>query len=107
MKRIGIVLLAVLVFAAVSMAASWTGWISDEKCGAKGANAAHADCAKHCIKAGLKPVLATDAGQVFKIANPDKVKEFAGEKVEITGSESNGVIQVQEVKPVAKPGSAS
>lgn len=107
MKRIAIVVLAALVFAAVSMAASWTGWISDEKCGAKGANAAHADCAKQCIKAGMKPVLATDAGQVFNIANPDKVKEFAGENVVLTGTETNGVIKVKDVKPVAKPGSSS
>jgi len=36
MKRIGTVILAGMLFAALSMAASWTGWISDEKCGAKG-----------------------------------------------------------------------
>jgi Protein of unknown function (DUF5818) len=107
MKRIAIVVLAASVFAAVSMAASWTGWVSDEKCGAKGANAEHADCAKTCIKAGMKPVLATDDGQVFKIANPDKVTQYAGEKVVVTGAETGGVIQVQKVKPVAKPGSSS
>jgi malic enzyme len=53
--------LAALVFAAVSMAASWTGWVSDEKCGAKGANAAHAGCAKQCIKAGVKPAAKSDS----------------------------------------------
>jgi hypothetical protein len=105
MKKTATAILAALVFAAVSMAASWTGWVSDEKCGAKGANAAHAECAKGCIKAGLKPVLATEAGQVFKFANPDKMKQYAGEKVEITGVETHGVIQVEKVKPVAKPGS--
>ena len=105
MKRIALVMLAALVFAAISMAASWTGWVSDEKCGAKGANAAHADCAKHCIKSGLKPVLATEAGQVFKIANPEKLTKFAGEQVVVTGTETGGVIQVQDVKAVAKAGS--
>ena len=105
MKRIAIVMLAALVFAAISLAASWTGWVSDEKCGAKGANAAHADCAKQCIKGGMKPVLATEDGKVFQVANPEKVTAFAGEKVVVTGTETGGVIQVQDVKPAAKAGS--
>ena len=105
MKRIAIVMLAALVFAAISMAASWTAWVSDEKCGAKGANAAHADCAKQCIKGGMKPVLATDDGKVFQVANPDKLTQFAGEKVVVTGTETNGVIQVEKVKKATKAAS--
>ena len=42
---------------------SWDGWISDSQCGAKGANAAHAACAKKCIDGGAKPVLVTDKDQ--------------------------------------------
>jgi hypothetical protein len=104
-KRIGIVMLAVMLFAMLSMAASWTGWISDEKCGAKGGNAEHASCAKSCVKAGMAPVLAVDGGQVYKFSNPDKVKKFAGEKVEITGTETDGTIAVDSVKAAAKSGS--
>jgi hypothetical protein len=104
MRRIGTAILAGVLFATLTMAASWTGWISDEKCGAKGANAAHAGCARGCIKAGIKPVLATEDGKVFKISNPDKVTEHAGEKVELTGTETNGTIVVESVKTVVKPG---
>lgn len=28
---------------------SWNGWVSETACGAKGANAQHAGCAKKCI----------------------------------------------------------
>ena len=42
---------------------SMDGWISDSKCGAKGANAAHAQCAKKCVESGEKPVLVTDKDQ--------------------------------------------
>jgi hypothetical protein len=103
MKRIGTAILAAMLFAALSMAASWTGWISDAKCGAKGANAAHAGCARGCIKSGVAPVLATEDGKVFKFSNPDTVKEHAGEKVEVTGTETNGTIMVESVKTIVKP----
>ena len=105
MKKLGIVMLAVMLFAMLSMAASWTGWISDEKCGAKGANAEHAACAKTCIKGGIAPVLAVDGGQVYKFSNPDKVKKFAGQQVQITGTETDGTIAVETVKAAAKSGS--
>ena len=37
---------------------SWTGWITDSDCGAKGASANHADCAKKCVAdKGAKYVL--------------------------------------------------
>jgi hypothetical protein len=102
MRKIALVVMAALLFAAVSLASTWTGWISDEKCGAKGANAEHATCAKTCIKAGSQPVFVTESGQVFKIKNPDKVKPHAGEKVVVSGTESDGVLDVSTVQ---KPGS--
>lgn len=103
MKRIGTVILAGMLFATLSLAASWTGWISDAKCGAKGANAEHAGCAKGCIKSGVAPVLATEDGKVFKFSNPDAVKKYAGEKVELTGAETDGTITVESVKTLVKP----
>jgi hypothetical protein len=29
---------------------TWTGWVTDSKCAAAGAKAAHADCAAKCVK---------------------------------------------------------
>ena len=79
---------------------SWTGWISDSKCGAKGANASHAACAKKCIGAGEKPVLVSDADQkVVPIDNPDAVSSEIGEHVAVSGTMTNsGALHVDKVK---------
>jgi hypothetical protein len=79
---------------------SLTGWISDSKCGAKGANAGHAACAKKCIDAGEKPVLVTDKDQkIVAIANPDAISADVGQHVEITGSmTSNGSLHVDKAQ---------
>jgi hypothetical protein len=100
-----ILLAFVLCFAGLSAWAapndqSWTGWVSDSKCGAKGANAEHAACAKKCIAAGEKPVLVTDKDQkVVAIANPDAVSGNIGQHVEVSGSmTSNGSLHVDKVQ---------
>lgn len=100
-----IVLAAVLCFAGLSTWAapknqSWTGWISDSKCGAKGANASHATCAKQCVAAGEKPVLVTDNSQkVVAIENPSAVSGEIGQHVQITGSlTAGGSLHVDKVK---------
>ena len=68
---IGLYLCSMTVLAAAKDM-SWSGWVSDSKCGAKGANASHEACAKKCIAAGEKPVLVTDKDQkVIAIDNPD------------------------------------
>ena len=85
---------------------TWNGWISDSKCGAKGANADHAACAKKCIDAGEKPVLVTDKDQkVVNIANPDAVKGHEGHHVEVTGTmNSDGSLHVDKVTMLSQKG---
>ena len=52
------------------------GWISDSKCGVKGANAGAEACTKKCIAAGASPVVVTDTDQkVLAVDNPDALKE--------------------------------
>jgi hypothetical protein len=90
MKRALFVLAAVVALAWTCAQAAdstqITGYISDSKC------AAHhlgddADCVKGCIKHGEKPVFVDDAKkQVWKIDNPDSVKDFYGAKVTITAT---------------------
>lgn len=79
---------------------SWTGWISDSKCGVKGANASHAACAKKCIGAGEKPVLVTDTDQkVVSIDNPDAVTSDIGQHVQVKGTmTANGALHVDKVQ---------
>src|SRR5271165_2572711 len=53
----------VLMVASVAFAGdaqTVNGWISDSKCGVKGANASHAGCAKKCIAGGESAVVVTD-----------------------------------------------
>ena len=46
-------LLAVIALAlplAAGTKGTWTGWVTDEHCGAKGAKAEHKDCAVKCLE---------------------------------------------------------
>jgi hypothetical protein len=98
-------MMSALCFLTLSMWAapkdeSWTGWISDSKCGVKGANASHAACAKKCIGAGEKPVLVNDSDQkVMAIDNPDAVQSDIGQHVKVSGTmASNGSLHVDKVQ---------
>jgi hypothetical protein len=79
---------------------SMTGWISDSKCGAKGANAGHASCAKKCIDAGETPVLVTDKDQkVVPIENPSAVSAEIGQHVQVSGNmTASGALHVDKVQ---------
>ena len=76
---------AALVFAADG---SWTGYISDSMCGAKGGNEKHSDCAAKCVKEhGAKYVFVNDADKkVYAIDAQDKVAAHAGHHVTVKGS---------------------
>lgn len=63
----------------------WTGYISDSHCGAAGNSPDHASCAKKCIGEGYKPVFVV-GDKVYAITNPEKVTDYVGDKVTITGS---------------------
>jgi hypothetical protein len=85
---------AVLVLALSITAASkpesstWTGWISDSGCGAKGTSADHKDCALKCVREkGAKFVFVnSESKQVFNIHNQDAVKDSdVGMEVKVTG----------------------
>ncbi|HZD32993.1 MAG TPA: hypothetical protein VE779_15190 [Candidatus Angelobacter sp.] len=106
MKRVallaaGIMLLA--VWAAASPATSMDGWISDAKCGAKGANAGHAQCAKKCVEGGEKPVFVSDKDQkVVPIDNPSAVAGHEGQHVKVTGTlTASGAVHVDKVTELA------
>ncbi len=83
-------LVLALCAAALTFAAdgSWTGYISDSMCGAKGANEKHADCAAKCVKEqGAKYVFVNDADQkVYVIDAQDKVAAHAGHHVIVKGT---------------------
>ena len=100
MKNVLLVLGFVL---APAMADEWSGYISDSTCTKKmsastTASAAHAECAKSCIKGGAPAVLVTNDGKIYQIANKDKVIDYAGRKVTIEGDLNRETINVTKVR---------
>lgn len=91
---------------AVAKDQTWNGWISDSKCGAKGANAAHEACAKKCIAAGEKPVFVSDKDmKVMQVSNPDALQEHIGHHVQVTGTmDKDGMMHVDKVKMLSQNG---
>ncbi len=97
MKKVVLAIVALSVFSLTAMAGEYTGYISDSKCGAKGAKDAHAGCAKGCVKGGAAAVFVTD-GKVYKIDDASKVADHIGDKVTITGELSGDTVKVESVK---------
>jgi hypothetical protein len=87
MKRIACLLVAVLVlgislFAGdMGKATEMTGWLCNNKCVAQ--TAGHAACDQNCADKSGDVVMVDDQGNVFKIANQDKVKGLAGKKAKM------------------------
>jgi hypothetical protein len=109
MKKVFLLLLVFVVALSLSAyagekmgkAKNVAGWVSDEKCGAKGANAGGAECTKKCIEGGQKVVFVTDKGKkVLNVDNPDALKGHEGHHVTVNGhvNDANGSIHVESVK---------
>jgi hypothetical protein len=96
MNRVIRVLGLVLVLLATSSLASsaddkssWTGWISDSHCGAKGMSAGHKSCATTCVKTKNATWVFVDSkdSKVYPIKNQaaiDADKDL-GHAVTVTG----------------------
>jgi hypothetical protein len=104
-RKLFLLLLAsalILLVASVSFASDTqtvNGWVSDSRCGVKGANAGAEACTKKCIGAGSVPVVVTDAGQkVLTVDNPDVLKDHYGHHVAVTGHIDGDKIHVDSVK---------
>ena len=75
------------------------GWVSDSKCGAKGANAGAAACTKKCIDGGASAVVVTDGdNKVLTVENGDALKGHEGHHVAVTGHVKGDSIHVESVK---------
>jgi len=105
MNKLILIFLVTVSVAGTSLMAgkSWTGHISDSKCGV-----AHADhsaksigCVKSCVGGGAQAVFVTEDKKVIKISNPDKVTAHLGHQVEITGVLKDGALTIKDVKHLA------
>jgi hypothetical protein len=79
-------------------AANWTGWITDENCGAKGANADHKSCALKCAGKGGKLVFYNnDDKKIYKLDDQDSAKKNIGHEVVVSGEATGDAIKVSSI----------
>ena len=91
--------LSALAFDDMSKSTTVNGWVADDKCGTKAANAGAEACTKKCLAAGAKMVIVTDGDQkVLAVENPDALKGHEGHHVAVTGSVGKDSIKVESVK---------
>src|SRR5690348_15334566 len=111
---IGSVLLLTLITVALSAADSSTakakwikGWVSDSKCGVKGAGVGHEQCGKKCLAAGEHVVFVNEFNhKVRNVDNPDSLKDLMGHRVAVQGTvdEAAGTIHVDKVNQLPEKG---
>lgn len=81
------------------------GWVSDSKCGAKGAGLGHEACGNKCLQAGEKVVFVEDVKhKVLTVDNPDSLKDHMGHRVAVQGAvdETAGTIHVDKVNMITQ-----
>jgi hypothetical protein len=94
--------LAALLFAGtVAMAAgdsSWTGYITDAKCGAKAAHEGASQCTIKCVKDGERLVFVDDADKkVYAIADQTKAVDHAGQHVTVKGTVDGDTLKLSSI----------
>jgi hypothetical protein len=91
--------LTALAFDDMGKAATVKGWVVDDQCGAKGANASAEACTKKCLAKGAKLVIVTDSDQkVLMVDNPDALKGHEGHHIAATGHVMGDSIHVDSMK---------
>lgn len=104
LKKTSVLLLTLLALAAVAFAGgtkgSWTGWITDAHCGAKGAKAEHKECSLKCVAKGEKLVFYNNADQkLYSLDKQDLAKDNLGQEVTVTGEAEGDSIKVESIAP--------
>ena len=100
--RFAIGMAAALFTGAVALAAgegSWTGYVTDAKCGAKAAHEGARACTVKCAKAGEKLVFVNDADKrVYAIDDQTKVAEHAGHHVTVKGTVDGDTLKLSSIE---------
>jgi len=95
------ILFACLVLLSLVAVAAWaeemTGFITCSKC--RHTEAKGMVCARNCIKGGVPALFYDSATQkLYTIANQDKVKSHAGDRVVVTGKVTDDTLTVETIK---------
>lgn len=102
MKKLGLVLSAILMVASLSLAAAkqqtFTGAISDSMCGAEHMMQGTAkDCTLKCVDSGSKFILVDSKGKIYQLSDQKSPRPFAGANVKITGTLNGDTIAVASI----------
>jgi hypothetical protein len=103
MKKIFAVVFALALAAPITFAkdskpktVKVSGWVSNEKCGAKDID--NAACTKKCAEGGSKLVVVSEKDKsVINVDNEDALKGHEGHHVSVTGKMDNGTLHVDNV----------
>jgi len=107
-RRFAFLMASLVVIAGLAAAvpeSSWTGWITDTHCGAKGATSKHAGCAKKCVEGqGSKYALFNPSDKkVYALDPQDKVASHAGHYVNVKGTVQGDTIKVSAIEVLPEP----
>src|SRR5262245_23476947 len=98
-KTLIVALLCALLAPGLALAGEWTGWITDDQCGAKGAKAEHAECAKKCHGSGAKLVFYnTGDEKIYTLDNQELAAKHVGAEVKIKGEVDGTAIKVASIE---------
>lgn len=104
-KTLAICFAFALVVALLPLTASagdggqWTGWITDESCGAKGANAEHKACALKCRERGEAFVFYNNADEkLYQLSDQEMAAENLGHEVTVHGELEGDTITVASIE---------
>jgi hypothetical protein len=101
MKKFTVLATTAVLFASSAMAETWSGTISDAKCGKAHADASEKSmkCVEACVKGGQAAVFVVgDKVLKFDDASKAKIMPHLGHKVEIDGSLSGDTVTVKSIK---------
>lgn len=113
MKKALVIAALLATFPASGLAAEMTGYVSDDACALKGAKAAHAadwidpeafeTCAKKCMKSGSVAVFVTEDNKILRLDphSRAKVSALLGHRVKLTGTEKDGLLNVDTIAAIA------
>jgi hypothetical protein len=84
----------------------FTGWITDELCGVRGAMESHKECAIKCWKQGRKLVFYSEADRkIYKLDNQEMAFEHVAQEVDLVGELDGDTIKVSSIEEKKSSGS--
>lgn len=102
-KTLAVVALLAFAAIAVAQAGSWTGVLTETKCGEKGASADHASCAIKCVHEGAHWALwDPKSKQLYELVGAKDAEKMAGKSITVKGTLADKKITVTSLEAAAK-----